>query len=88
MKDQLLENKISNCLQTLQKQSRSLLRLFNGNTPLYPLLQHTAKLKKSLKRLDRLLIERFIKSNLYRYKYPGDRKEFIQEIIRLHRYCS
>ena len=88
MKNLSLEKKISNSLQTLQKQSRSLLRLFNDGAALYSLLQHTAKLKKSLKRLDHLLVERFIKSNLYRYKYPGDRAKFIQDIVRLHRYCS
>lgn len=88
MKDQLLEKKISNCLQALQKQSRNLLRLFDENAPLYYFLSHSAKLRKALTRLDHLLIERFIKENIRKYKYPGDRAKFIQDIVRLHRYCG
>ncbi len=88
MKDLLLEKKISNLLATLQKQSQNLKRLFDSNTPLYSMLKSTETLRRSLKRLDHLLIERFIKTNMYRYRYPGDRAKFIEEIIRLHRYCN
>ncbi len=88
MKNLLLEKKISNPLATLQKQSQNLRCLFEDNTPLSPLLRHTEILRRSLRRLDSLLIERFIKTNMHRYKYPGDRAKFIEEIVRLHRCCA
>lgn len=88
MKDLLLEKRISNHLATLQKQSRNLSRLFSTNPPLRSMLAHILKLRKSLNRLDHLLIEHFIKEGVPRYKYPGDREKFIQDIVRLHRYCG